>query len=69
MFEVEEFVEGVFGFGEALDVFGVDEVDDAVDFGEVLDCVSGRSEKRGGNKDAHLAISCVLGDGRPGRRL
>jgi hypothetical protein len=36
LFEVEEFVEGVFGFREALGVFGVDEVDDAVDFGEVL---------------------------------
>jgi len=54
LFEVEEFVEGVFGFGEALDVFGVDEVDDAVHFGEVLDLVSRTSEKRGGSR-THVA--------------
>jgi len=36
LLEAEELVERVFGFGEAVDVFGVDEVDDAVDFGEVL---------------------------------
>ena len=35
-FHGEEGVEFGFGFGEALVVFGVDEEDDAADFGEVV---------------------------------
>jgi len=72
LFEVEEFVEGVFGFGEALGVFGVDEVHDAVDFGEVLGTgVSEAFWEQGSVEEgvAHRAISCVPGDGRPGQRL
>ncbi len=36
VFHGEEGVELGFGFGEALVVFGVDEEDDAADFGEVV---------------------------------
>jgi hypothetical protein len=39
LLEVEELVEGVLGFGEAVDVFCVNEVDYAVYFGEVLGIV------------------------------
>ncbi len=36
VFHCEEGVELGFGFGEAFVVFGVDEEDDAADFGEVV---------------------------------
>lgn len=36
LFHGEQGVELGFGFGEALGVFGVDEEDDAADFGEVI---------------------------------
>lgn len=78
--EAEEFVESVFGFGEAVDVFSVYEVYYSGDFGEILQgrryglvaawvmCgVSGAAAGRG--KNSHHAISSWLVNGRRDRKL
>lgn len=75
LLEAEELVERVFGFGEAVDVFGVDEVHDAVYFREILRGVYVISDFASkdwmglGMGHVRRAISCGLGDGRRGQRL
>lgn len=71
VFHAEEGVQLGFGFGEALVVFGVDEEDDAADFGEVV-----APETAGWEGLAWLVgggqrgiVGGYLVDGRQGRRL